>query len=270
MGDLPAEQDDLARLLASLSRSARYRHVSPELVSAIGRRELATGQGLKAATKATKGRLHQIVGAFRDGEQDYGAWLHGIEAAAGDPAALRLACRAAMRAHASTRERLPLLDRFYGEVLAGIPAPGTVLDLGCGLHPLAIPWMGLPPGVVYRCYEIDAALVDFLNAYFNVLGIDGRAGVRDLAIDPPSEQVDLLLALKLLPTLDQLARGTGGALLRTSRAGHMVVSFPARSLGGRNHGMCQHYGTRFEALLAAEGLVARRSIAFPTELVFVI
>jgi 16S rRNA (guanine(1405)-N(7))-methyltransferase len=271
MDDLGNEGGDLARLLAAVRQSARYRRVSPALILAIGRRELATGRGLKEAIKATKGRLHQVCGAFQEGEPRYDAWIRELEAAAesGDAGAFRGACATIMRCHASTRERLPLLDRFYAETIGGLPPPRSVLDLGCGLHPLAIPWMGLPPGVVYRCYDVDAELIDFLNRFFALIGIDGRAEVRDLAANPPHEEADLALALKLLPTLDHLARAAGAALLRALRASHILVSFPAHSLGGRQKGMARHYEARFGSLLAAEGMQARR-ITFPTELVFLV
>ena len=143
-----------------------------------------------------------------------------------------------MRGHASTRERLPI-HRFYAEALAGIPPAQSVLDIGCGLNPLAIPWMGLPADVRYTCCDIDRGLVDFLNQYLAIAGIDGKAELRDVVTAaPPTERVHLALALKLLPTLDQLRRDAGISLLRALPVSHVVVSFPGRSLGGprKRHG----------------------------------
>jgi 16S rRNA (guanine(1405)-N(7))-methyltransferase len=272
MSEPQADQEALHRLLVAVTQSARYRGISPDLICAIGRRELAAGQGLKAAIKATKSRLHQVFGAFHLGEPRYADWLLDLEAAAmtADPAALRAACAGVMSRHASMRERMPLLDRFYAEIFAGLPPPRSVLDLGCGLHPLALPWMGLPPDAVYRCYDIDAELIAFLNRFFAIVGVDGHAALRDLAAAPPGDAADIALALKLLPSLDHLAGDAGAALLRGLRARHVLISFPARSLGGRQRGMPNHYEARFGALLAAEGRTILRTVPFSTELVFLV
>ena len=45
--------------------------------------------------------------------------------------------------HSSTRERLPILEQFYARALADIPPARVVLDLACGLNPLALAWMPL-------------------------------------------------------------------------------------------------------------------------------
>jgi 16S rRNA (guanine(1405)-N(7))-methyltransferase len=272
MSEPQGDQEALHRLLAAVRLSGRYRGISPDLVSAIGRRELEAGRGLKGAIKATKSRLHQVFGAFQRGEPRYAAWLLDLEAAArtADPAALRAACAAVMSRHASTRERLPLLDRFYAEIFAGLPPPRTVLDLGCGLHPLALPWMGLPPDAVYSCYDIDAGLIAFLNRFFTIVGVDGHAALRDLAAAPPGDAADVALALKLLPSLDHLAGDAGAALLRGLRARHVLVSFPVHSLGGRRRGMPDHYEARFGALIAAEGRIILRTVPFSSELVFLV
>ncbi len=265
---MTAEADDLALLVASVRQSARYRQVSPDLVAAIGRRELAARRGLKDAVKATKGRLHQVSGAFFDGEPRYDRWLDALETAVtvGEEA-FRAACLVLMRHHASTRERLPILDRFYAQTLSALPPIRSVIDLGCGLNPLTLSWMGLASDVTYRGYDIDAGLIDFLNRFFALVGVDGAATLCDLVTSPPREEADLALALKLLPTLDHLERGAAVALPRSLRARHLLVSFPARSLGGRHGGLAQQHEARFTTQAQDAGWRTQR-FAFPGELAF--
>jgi 16S rRNA (guanine(1405)-N(7))-methyltransferase len=174
-----------------------------------------------------------------------------------------------MAQHASTVERLAILPEFYRTVLADLPPIRSVLDLGCGLNPLALPWMGLPADVTYTCYDIDAGLVAFLNRFFALAGIDGHAEVRDVVSSPPREPADLALALKLLPTLDQIERDAGATLLRALQASHILVSFPSRSLCGREKGMAQNYEARFLALAEHEGWPVQR-FAFATEIAFLV
>lgn len=266
-----AGRDDLERLVQAVLQSARYRQVSHDLIRHIGRQELTSRRNLKEATKGTKNRLHQIYGAYFTGEPRYERWLGELAnaAATGDAGTLRAACLSILQRHASTRERVPILDRFYATILAPLPPVHTVLDIGCGLNPLTIPWMGLPPDTTYRCYDVDAGLIAFLNGFFEVTGIRGQAAVCDVASAPPQQPADLGLALKVVPVLDQIERDAGSVLLRALRVAHLLVSFPAHSLSGRDKGMVQHYEARFAALAQAEGWIVRRFM-FATELAFLV
>jgi 16S rRNA (guanine(1405)-N(7))-methyltransferase len=258
------------RVVAAVSQSAKYRRVSPDLVHAIAKQELARCRE-KDAVKAVKNRLHQVCGAFFLGAPRYATWLQAIEQAVqlGDPGALRAACGEAMLGHTSTRERLPFLERFYAELLEAL-APGShILDVGCGLNPLAMPWMRLPENVTYSCYDIDAGLIDFLNAFFAAMRLSGRAELRNVVKDPPTASADLALVLKVLPTLDQLQRNAGATLLRDLAAPRLLVSFPARSLGGMEKGMAANYAARFLALADSERWQVRR-VTFSSEIAFLV
>lgn len=265
--------EHLETLIAAVLSSSKYRHVSPEFVRAIGRRELAIRPNLKAAVKATKNTLHQAGGAFQDAPIDYGRALLRLKEAADrhGPASesFREACRAVMAAHTSTRERLPILDTFYSQTLAGLPAPGRVLDIACGLNPLARPWMPFSAAAEYVAYDIYADQIDFLNDFFALAGYAGRAEVRDVAGRPPDGPADLALILKTLPCLEAVDRQAPARLLDAVRAPRLLVSFPAQTLGGRRKGMAAHYETRFRQLLDERGRSAER-FEFETELAFLV
>jgi 16S rRNA (guanine(1405)-N(7))-methyltransferase len=95
--------------------------------------------------------------------------------------------------------------------------------------------------------------------------------VRDLVADPPADEADVALLLKLVTTLDRQDPGAVVRLLRAIRAGHAVVSFPARSLGGRGKGMERTYRDRLERLVDEAGRVrAVVEASVPNELVFVL
>lgn len=267
---MAASPEQLDALVAAVLSAGKYRAVSPELVRAIGARELAARPNLKAAVKATKNVLHQAGGAFRDAPIDYDRALGRLREAAGTgDEALRAACRAVMALHTSTRERLPILDVFYAVTLAGLPPPGRVLDIACGLNPLARPWMGLPAATEIIACDIYADQVAFLNDFFALAGLAGRAEVRDVAGHPPGEAADLALVLKTLPCLEAIDRRAPARLLDAIDAPRLLVSFPAQTLGGRRKGMAAHYETRFRALLDERGWAAERFV-FATELAFLV
>ena len=98
----------------------------------------------------------------------------------------RAACAAVMKGHASTAERLPYLERFFAPIweLTG-RAPRTLLDLGCGLGPLALPWMGLPPGAPYHACEVDRRSLDVVGAFLDLVGQTHQLHARDLVADGP-------------------------------------------------------------------------------------
>jgi 16S rRNA (guanine(1405)-N(7))-methyltransferase len=265
--------EKLEALVAAVRSSAKYRHVSPEFVRAIGARELAIRPNLKAAVKATKNALHQAGGAFQDAPIDYARALSLLrDSWANDPAGeqFREACRAVMAAHTSTRERLPILDEFYTTIFAALPGPpARVLDIACGLNPLARPWMPLPPAADYVAYDIYADQAAFLNEFFQLSGYAGRAEVRDVIGSPPDEPADLALILKTLPCLEAIDKLAPARLLDAVRAPLLLVSFPAQTLGGRRKGMAAHYEARFRALLDERGWTAE-VFEFQTELAFLV
>jgi len=266
-----AEPDDaLDRLVLAVRGSAKYASVSETFVRHVGAAELSKRRSLKEAIKATKNKLHQVGGAYLDAAGEYPRWLAELRQAAaqGDPA-LRDACRAIMAHHASTRERLPFLETFFAETLAGIAPVRSVLDVACGLNPLAIPWMPLAPGATYLACDIYHDMMDFVGAFLALAGVTGRAFACDVIHEPPAERVHLALILKTIPCLEQVDKAAGLRLLDAVRADYALVSFPARSLGGRDKGMIVHYEARLRALLAERRWPVQR-FEFETELAFLV
>lgn len=259
----------LDALVETVLQSPKYRAISPALVRALGARELAARRSLRDAVKETKARLHQVAGAFLDRAPRYEAWLDLLRGAAGDAAALREACLAIMAGHASTRERLPQLETFYRAIFAALPPVGSLVDAACGLNPLAAPWMALAPGARYLACDLYADMCAFVGAALPLLGLTGEAQVCDLAAGAPPWPADAALVLKTLPVLEHARRGAGAELLRGLAARHLVVSFPTRSLGGRNVGMAATYGGQMQALAAAEGW-SYTTLEFANELVFIV
>ena len=257
---------DLDALVQTVLASAKSRDLDPGLVATLGAAELAKGRSLKDAVKATKNKLHQATGAYLPDRPAYATWLAELTAAT-TPAAQAAVCRRLLAQHASTRERLPFLDDFYPTILGDLGPLRTVLDLACGFNPLAAAWLPLTPDATIIGCDIHQAQMDFLHAALTHLGIGNRMLRHDLLSGAPRVQADVVLLLKTLPCLAQLDKTIGPRLLASIDAPVVVVSYPARSLGGRAKGMPDAYAAEFAALVAGQPYTITR-YDFPTELVF--
>jgi 16S rRNA (guanine(1405)-N(7))-methyltransferase len=266
VGDL-LKSDVLAEVVAAVRTSTKYRHVAPALVQTLSARELAAGARPKDAVKSVKNKLHQVAGAYQVEPLHGGAWLAEAQACMAQGGDVRPLCRSLMARHASTGERLPILDEFYATLLGDLPPVHSLLDLACGLNPLALPWMGLAPAAVYRACDIYADQVELLNRWFASAGQPGEAFLCDLINNPPALRADVVLLLKAIPCLQQVDREIGRRLLDAVDASTLIVSYPAHSLGGRKHGMPEQYAAQFARLVEGRPWQID-TFPFATELVF--
>lgn len=260
-----AELDEVVDVVQA---SAKYATITPELVRKLGAEELKKHPRLKEAVKATKNRLHQVAGAYLSAPPDYERWLERLEAAQ-TPDERANVCRALMQTHASTRERLPILDEFYRVALSEIAPVRSVIDVACGLNPLAIPFMPLADGATYYACDIYTDLADFLNAAFPLLGVRGEAWAMDVTQGIPQQKADLAIIVKAIPCLQQIDKGIGARLLEGINAAHVLVSYPAQSLGGASKGMRANYEAQFSELVAGKGWTVRK-YDFANELAFLV
>ena len=257
-----------AEVVERVLRSSRYRDVDRALLARLADEELPRARNVDDAVKRVKRRLHQAVGAFRGARANAaiaGAWKGDLA----DPA-LREACAEAMRTHASTRERLAHLEAFYPRIWQHTGVPRQLIDLGCGLNPLALPWMGIA-GAMYLAIDADQRPLATVRDFLELVGQPHRVEARDLVGSPPDDVADVALLLKLVTTLDRQDGEAAARLLRGLRVGHAVVSFPGRSLAGRGKGMERRYRERLEQLVEEVGRVTELTEAsVPNELVFVL
>lgn len=268
---MPKDEVYLERLVNEVLSTRKYRYISPVFVRSLAERELSHRRSYKEALKATKNKLHQVGGAYQPERMEYQAWLARLldAYAKPDPEAFPGACRDIMAFHASTRERLPVLDQFFQVTLAGLPPVRSVLDVACGLNPLALPWMGLPEGVEYIAVDIYRDMMDFIAEYLGLLPIHGRTLVADVLEFSLDRHVDLAFILKSIPCLEQVDKDAGRRLLEGLPASHFLVSFPVYSLGGKQVGMTANYAVRFEELVGGTGWGVQR-FEFQTELAFLV
>ena len=76
-------------VVEAILAAPKYRSIAPTLVRTLAARELVVRRNVREAIKATKNRLHQVVGAYVEQRIDVERWLtlftEGYCAPAGDP-----------------------------------------------------------------------------------------------------------------------------------------------------------------------------------------
>ena len=256
--------------------TAKYRHIAPAAVRRVALREWERTKSPKEALKQTKTALHQITGAYLAQRPKYSQILQTLTEAraSGSEAQWREACLQQLALHASTAERLPFLEEFYSAIFAHVTPPKRIIDLGCGLNPLTLPFMHLPLEAEYFAYDMDSEMMGFLNDYLRLAGVRGEGKVCDILTQADLELLsvqpsDLVLLFKVLPLLDQWDKSAVPALLRALPAKQIVITYPTRSLGGKGKGMEQHYTTRFEGIVEGESWNIT-TLYFPNEIAFII
>ncbi|MEW5986369.1 MAG: hypothetical protein AB1791_07025 [Chloroflexota bacterium] len=263
----PPDIELVEAVVTAVKQSRKYSPTAEETLRALAVEALRQHKKVKPAVKAVRQRLHGIMAPYL-GDPDYDRAAAELTAAyaSRDPERGRAVCRELMTTHLSTRERLPILEEFYGAIWAVTGRPQVLLDIACGLNPLAVDWMGLPPDVAYYAYDIHEGRVAFLNQYLSLRGLPPLARVQDVALRPPIQVGDVALFLKEMQRFEPNYPGRGRVLLEETPVRYFVVSFPTVSArGGRN------LTARYRAFMA--DLVAGRpwpvtALLFDSEVVF--
>lgn len=181
---------------------------------------LARTRAYKQAAERAKTKIYYHLRRYRrddPGLHDAAQRLRELAAAGvgmDDPRARR-ARDAVSRSHVSTRERLEDLEAFFTALLALVPEPTSILDLGCGVMPLVYPFDGAGRSTSrYVALDRDPLAVELVDAWAGLVGgarlharrwslADGFAGV----VGPePDGRFALALALKLVPVVARQQR----------------------------------------------------------------
>ena len=234
-------------LFDKLSSNKKYSDVCPDTI----RRVISECEGRykksKDMEKAVREKLHGITSAFNELGGDVQRAVAELDT--NDDAALT----EILKRHASTRERLPLsaMDALYAKIFETTGRPASILDLACGLNPVYL---------LHR-FDCDVVGVDISKSCVSLIpnGVWGDL-LCENAI--PQERFHIALLFKILPLLERQKSGSAMDVMNRIDAEYLVVSFPTRTLGGRNVGMEDNYTAWMEAHMPENRTVAAR---FTTE-----
>jgi len=238
-------------LLDKLLNAKKYRDICPDTVRRVWVDCEKRYKKAKDVEKAAREALHGITGAFMT-PQEARQLVFDMQAWHVDKTDIGL--ERMLGRHASTRERLPLaaMDALYARIFEATGEPETLLDLACGINPVY--FLARYPLMQVTGADISGQSVNIIT----------RCGSRALHNDLlctdliPAEHYDVVLLFKILPLLDRQREGAAVEVLNAVNAKFIVVSFPTRTLGGRNVGMEENYSRWMEAHMPENREIADR------------
>jgi 16S rRNA (guanine(1405)-N(7))-methyltransferase len=262
---------DLNALAAEILASKKYRKLdlTPATVIDLLRSELPLHRQQKDALKEVRRKLHNIVAPYL-GDPDYQEANVKLAAAyaSGRHELVREECSSILAAHASTHERLSILEDFYPRIFEVTGTPAVLLDLACGLNPFSFPWMGLPNTIQYYAFDINQPRIHFINHFFKLQGLPALAVQEDILVNPPQIQADVAFFFKEAHRFEQRQHGCNLPFWQALRVHYLLVSLPTRSLNGKHNLLEGHRNMVYHIALNQPWQISE--ILFDNEIVFCI
>ena len=199
----------------------------------------------KSLVKAVRARLRRVYGVFRSGDKK------------GDTITLKT--------HSSTQERLSFYSELYAKLFAITGTPRVILDLGCGLNPLSVPFMKLKKAMYYA-YDINVQEIGIISQFFRQwkktsLSFEGKASILDISDTSAVQNLphaDICFLFKVTDALDRnKGHSASEQLITAIPSKYIILSFSTKTLSGKPmtaphrkwvEWMCQRLGYNYTIL----------------------
>jgi 16S rRNA (guanine(1405)-N(7))-methyltransferase len=268
---MPISSPEMQKLMAELRSLRKYQglEIPDTTLRSLLEQELGVQRNAKDAVQVVRKKLHNIVAPYL-GDPDYSASTRDLDSAfnSSDPDSIRKVCTSILVSHASTLERMPILDEFYRRIFEIIGKPGSIMDLACGLNPFSFPWMGLDANTSYTAYDLHQPRLDLINHYFKLQGLEPLATHQDILVDPPTQETDVAFFFKEAHRFEQRQRGCNRAFWQALNVHYLLVSLPTSSLSGKHNLLDRQRHLVYSTLEPFSWKVSE--IIFHTEIVFCI
>ena len=222
----------ISKMVEKILRMPKYRDVEipVQTLQSLIDAALPLCKNISELEKRVREKVHNIVALYL-GDIDYDKAISDFRQVKGCDLSLKEFSLGILQAHASTKERGQDLATFYQILFDHIGSVKSIADLACGLHPVGLPFMGLPPGTAYHAYDLNRSRVEFLHAFITGQGYSGGCFHRDILTNPLLEEYDVALFLKEAHRFEKRQPGVLPGFLDSIRARKIVVSLPLQSFG---------------------------------------
>jgi len=224
--------DKINDIAEKIKKMPKYKEVEipDETIHSLIQAAYPISKNLADLEKRIREKIHNITALYL-GDINYKKAIDEFREVKNCPSALKEFCQQNLTFHASTKERGQDLAALYQQLFSHIGNCKSIADLACGLHPLGLPFMGLPLGCAYYAYDLNKARVDFLNVFITEQGYNGGCFHQDIITNPPSIHFDAVFFFKEAHRFEKRQPGIMRVFLRSIKASKIVVSLPLQSLG---------------------------------------
>lgn len=241
------------KLFDDILKSNKYSFLDEGLIKRVIKEEIPKYKKYKDILQSVKNKLHIIYGSFIT-DKFY------------EKAKKLIDTDEIYKLHSSTSERYSFYEEFYNFIFKNIKG-NSVIDLGCGFNPFSIK---LQNGInEYYAYDIDKRISELINYYFNKNNIKGVSNTIDLITSIPDVKADIAYMFKLLPVLENEKKGRSIEIIDNLNVKYIVITYPIKSLSGRNKNMKENYTNDFYNIIGDKYKVID-SACFHNEIVFII
>jgi len=237
------KQETIKELVLKIKQSKKYKHISESVILGkvleyVKRNPKFEEYKEKFILKEIKAMLHSVHGSF---QFSFGNKLRKryLEELKKDTLDLDIIDKI-LETNKSTKERLGSYEEAYREIFKITGKPNAIVDLGCGLNPVAFLYMNLNRKAKYYAYDINEEDNIFLNAFFELEKEDivGKAELINLQDINEIERIpkcDLCLMFKLVDVIEKNGHKHSEAIITklADKCKFIVVSFATSSLGGK-------------------------------------
>ncbi|MCL2285022.1 MAG: hypothetical protein FWC32_01500 [Firmicutes bacterium] len=220
------------KMVEKILKMSKYKEVSipPETLQSVIEMSLPLSKNIAELEKRVREKIHNIVALYL-GEMDYEKAVDEFRQVKNNCQLLKEFSARALMAHASTKERGQELAEFYQVLFSRIGNMQSIADLACGLHPLGLPFMGLPSDTAYYAYDLNKARADFINIFITEQGYSGGCFHEDILTNPPPEEFDAAFFFKEAHRFEKREPGVLPNFFDSVKAHKIVVSVPLQSFG---------------------------------------
>jgi 16S rRNA (guanine(1405)-N(7))-methyltransferase len=194
----------------------------------------------KEVIKEAKNKLHQIYGAYLQ-NTDIRVIKKYIDQITDDENLTKRICIQILEHHTSSKERIPFMESVFSSIFSITGTPNSILDIACGFNPFAIPFMSISDKIRYYAQDIDNNEINLINHFFEKIGVVPNAFCSDILIDIPNIETDICFVFKTLPVIEQQEKKYSKKLIENLKSKYIVVSFPTKTLCGKNVNMSVNY-----------------------------
>lgn len=258
------------KIVEKILESKKYKNLDEKLVTSMVA-EFSKKYKSKVVEQEVKNKLHQIWGTYFASLPDYNKLFEKLTAG-------QVAIADILRLHISTAERISFFEKMYIDIFEKIGSVKSILDIGSGFNPLNFQLMNIDLNGEYYVIDIDKKEIEFLEKTLNNKDIFPNKNVNfildcmsALEIDFVNlQKFDVIFLLKLLQNLEQQKKGSGVEILLNSinNAKFVIVSFPTKSVGGKNKNMGENYAIWFEDILSQKNIQSEK-LFYENELVYI-